>query len=622
MFPRMFVGCALLVSVVVSSAPAAWKLPVAGDPPGGTVAPAADPRTYPDAAGLEARSRKVYEALAANDLGKWRRGYFSGGDPGKYLPGAAMARLLLDPQDALARQYLNDDRSPKEHYHFAAVNWARLLPVFGEALTPATRKVLDEQAARYSAYLNGTGTENHRTMWMTSANVLPLFLESGRLAHQTKEGALAKAKEQLRAYVKGLYAAGQGEWDSSTYLMFDINGMLNIYDFAADPETRLIARAALDWLVAGYALKYRDGVYTAPNQRGFAGGPAESISDQTGWLWWGGNAEPSADAMRNWLYTIHPATSAWRPNRVLTRIARKEAKPLPAEHRNTKPNYWYGKNEPPTPGMYRETVFSGRHHTLGSLWNGWGGQITRFQWIASGPKGGIVFTGGHPTELKYRDGNGKYEQSAQVGGAWVSVVRLPEAEPVRHLFFSLPDGAEATAAGKRWLIRAGEAFALLTPIGGEAVRGETELTPKQIEENAKAEAKGESPKHVRRPVLRVEGRNVGWVIETSDREEFASAEAFLAAVESKARLDLAKWDSAGEVTYTTRTGKRIELAYQEGKESPRVRVDGADAAAASWPIYGGPWVRAEKGVLEVSDGAEGFAVEFTGPLPVYRALRR
>jgi hypothetical protein len=605
--------------LVAPLAGAAWNLPAAADPPGGNAA--ADPRTYPDAAGLDTRFTAIKKALATNDLGKWRRGYFAGGDPGKYLPGAAMARLLLDPKDPEAQKYLNDERSAKEHYHFAAVNWARMLPVFGDALTPETRKVLQEQAARYGAYLEGTGTENHKTMWMTSANVLPSYLEDGRLAKQSKEAALANAKRQLRNYVKGLYAAGQGEWDSSTYLMFDINGLLNVYDFAKDPETRLIARAGLDWLVAGYALKYRDGVYTAPNQRGFAKTPAGSIADQTGWLWWGGNAKPSDESMRNFLYTVHPATSAWKPNRVLTRIARKEVAPLPVEQRNSKPNYWYGKNEPPTPGQYRETVFSGRHHTLGSLWNGWGGQMTRFQWVASGPKGGIAFTGGHPTGGKYEDGNGKYDQSAQVGGALISVARLPADEPLRHVFFSLPEEATAVEKEGWWILQAGDAFAAVHPIGGAAVKTESELSDKQKQENADALAKNQAPRHSPRPLLKIAGDNPGFILETADKEEAGSAAAFAAALRSKTKLDASRWETGSEITYTTLAGKVIRLRYQADKEFAEVSVDGAPVASENWPIYGGPLVRADKGVLEVSDGKEGYRVDFTGDLPVYGPLK-
>lgn len=110
-------------------------------------------------------------------------------------------------------------------------------------------------------------------MWLAAANVMPSYVTGNRFSGCSTEEALARAKKGLRECVKALYAAGQGEWDSSTYLMFDLHGMLNIYDFAKDAETRLLAQAALDWYVAGYALKYRDGVYTAPNQRGFAGTP-------------------------------------------------------------------------------------------------------------------------------------------------------------------------------------------------------------------------------------------------------------------------------------------------------------------------------------------------------------
>ena len=157
-----------------------------------------------------------------------------------------MAKLLLNPDDAEARQFMNDERSPKEHYHFAAINWARFLPVFGSALTPETKHTLAAEAGKYSAYLNLGGTENHKMMNLCAAAVLPEYLEGGRIANKDKEAALREAKDMLRAYVKGLYAAGQGEWDSPTYLMFDLHGFLNIYDFSSDPEMRLIAAAARD----------------------------------------------------------------------------------------------------------------------------------------------------------------------------------------------------------------------------------------------------------------------------------------------------------------------------------------------------------------------------------------
>ena len=93
--------------------------------------------------------------LATEDLAKWRRGYFKGGDPGKYLPAAVMARLLVDPNDEMARRYINDDRAATQHYHFAVLNWARLLPLFADVLEPDTIETFRAHAAKTDAYRTG-----------------------------------------------------------------------------------------------------------------------------------------------------------------------------------------------------------------------------------------------------------------------------------------------------------------------------------------------------------------------------------------------------------------------------------------------------------------------------------
>ncbi|MFP4053188.1 MAG: hypothetical protein ACLFV7_04915 [Phycisphaerae bacterium] len=369
-------AAALVALLFTSSLCAGVKFPTPdkADHPEADKAPASSPTTYPDEKGFRARSQKVIEALSDEDLGKWRRGWFSrGGDPAKYLIGAAMARLLADPSDEQARKYMNDDRTYKEHYHFGTVNWARFNPLFAQSvLTGDTREKFTEAGFRYGSYSSPRGTENHKVMWWTSANVLPYYTGKG-LSRRSVEATLKHAKKQLREYVKGLYHAGQGEWDSSTYLMFDVNGMLNIYDFSKDPESRLLAKAALDWYTTGYALKYTDGVFCAPNQRGYAPAPIKKIADQTGYLWWDTHKNISPDDLENARYTLHAITSSYRPNKVITRIARKQLPALPAEFRNTKPNYWHGLSQKPTPGVMKESVYLSEHYTMGSLWNGSGG---------------------------------------------------------------------------------------------------------------------------------------------------------------------------------------------------------------------------------------------------------
>ncbi|GAB4167937.1 MAG: hypothetical protein Fur0032_06100 [Terrimicrobiaceae bacterium] len=586
----------------------AWEIPSAGkiSHPASESVPAACPGTYPDGVGFEMRKEALLAALATNDLAKWRRGYFAGGDPGKYLPGPAMAKLILDPENAEAREFMNDARSPREHYHFAAINWARFLPLFGGSLTPEARRTLAEAAAKYSAYLAPSGTENHKTMNLFAACVLPEYLDGGRIAHKNREAALGEAKENLRAYVKGLYANGQGEWDSPTYMMFSLHGLLNIYDFSSDPEMRQIAAAGLDWLTAAYALKYRDGLFSGPNQRGYYDVAFQSIADMTGWLWWGGDARPKN--LASYYYAIHPATSSWRPNKVLTNIAQKTLPGLPATQLNSKPNYWFGQGIPPIPGNYPETLHLGKSFTMGSIWRGFGSQINRFHLVANDNNGPLALTGGHPRksdhtgkkldELTFRDGGGRYDQSAQDGPLYLCLSRIPDDEPEKFTFVSVPEGVSPENTGGRWIFRMGGIWVAVIPFT---------KTSELVEAGIVA------PKAPR--LLRFPGNPSGFAVIAADSEQLKSAQAFAAWLDSHYRFDLSKFASGAEVT-VHHDERTLRAAY--GPEGM--------GTTAGFPIptprdiFSGPFVNLKNSILTVTDGHSGYEVNFSGDLPVYRPL--
>jgi len=634
--PPALLGALLLAMSGLPLAAAERPSPKAFPHPFPEVA-AASPLNYPDEDGFQARAQVILEGLASADLGTWRRGYFSGGDPGKYLPGHAMARRLRNPQDPEPARYMNDDRSPREHYHFAAVNWARYLPLFGDTLTPETRTRLAAEAGKYGAYLQPGGTENHKVMWWTSANVLPLYLEGeGRLSNRPRAEALAVAKGILKAYVKGLFLAGQGEWDSSTYLTFDLNGMLNIHDFSQDPECRLLARAALDWYAATYALKYRDGLFCGPNQRGFAERPYQSLTDQTGYLWWGGNRQLQAADAKDFRYTLHAITSAYRPNAVITNLARKRIAPLPADQRNSKPNYWHGQNLPPMPGRYRETLHLGRTFTLGTLWNGHGSQITRFQLAVETPGGSVAFTGGSPrrsdhngvkTDFGYADGIGRHDQMVQAGPVQITMSRIPEGEPLAYAFFAFPPSCPplpGLADGGWFVFAAGQAFVGVLPFGGPAEVGVTDLNDKEKAENAKNAARGRPPFAVPRPIIRIAGRNVGFVVQVAEQPEFADVAAFAKAL-GRTTLDTSSFASQGTVTYRSLAGQGLAMTFspdaagdRHGDRLAAATLDGNPLQPASWPIYDGPFLSQQDGIFRVSDGKRAFTIDFSGDLPVYR----
>ena len=605
--------CLLAVLLASVAGAADWVIPdpMTAKHPGDTV-PAASPTTYPDADGFAVRGKLIVDGLAQEDLQKWRSGYFAGGDPGKYLPGAAMAKLLRDPADPMALKYLNDERSPKEHYHFAAVNWSRLLPIFGAAIRPETLAIWSGEAARATAYIDGGGTENHKTMWYTSSLVLPTFVAGDRFAGQPKTEVLAKQKLWLKSYVKNLYRFGQGEFDSSTYLMFGLHGMLNIYDFCPDAEARLWARAALDWFASTYALKYTDGVYCAPNQRGHAPSPVHTISDQSGWLWWGSERTLDAAAAAGFRYAMLPLTSSWRPNRVITNLARKQVTPLPAEQRDSKPNYWFGQKIEPQGNVWRESVHLDRDFTLGCLWTGYGGQCTRLQLVARADGGALTLTGGSPVgrndgdgsvqRWKYGDGNGRYDQSAMHDGTLVCLTRLPDDEPVDHAFVSIPTGCTPVKQGAWWVMPIGRVRVGIYPLGTEAVVGQADQDPK---------AKAKEPQ----PILRLPGRHVGFILQVAAKSVHADDAAFAAALGA---VDQTRFASDQAVGVRTLAGHQLGVAWQAESGAPAVMLDGAAIDQTGWPVYDGPFVRCRDGVLTVGDGRESFTIDTTGELPVYR----
>lgn len=600
-----------------------WEIPSpeTAEHPGAEAAPASSPTTYPDGEGFDERAVRVLRAVADGDLNTWRRGYFAGGDPGKYLPGHAMARLLLGEDVEHATRLMNDDRSHKEHYHFAAMNWGRFLPIFGEqVLTEETREKLADSAAGYTAYHSGGGTENHVTQWRTTAVFLSDYLGgNGQIGRRSKEQVQREMKEWLRGYVRGIYQGGNGEWDSSTYYIFTMNGLMNIYDFAEDEETRLLAKAGLDWFTAAHALKYRDGVYTAPNQRGFAQGPHRTHTDETGYVWYGSNANLEHGDMRGWRYTNHAITSSYRPNRALYNIATKNLPALNAgeavEFRNAKPNYW-GTGGSPRNSQYHETVYLAPHYTMASLWNGHGGQITRFMITAESDDGGIVFAGGHPRKsthdnkhagVGYRDGVDRYGQGAQAGGAYIHMADAPEGEEHQYSFFTVPQDVTLDRRGDWWVMQAGKAYLGVRTLGGEA---------EQVDAEEKAPA-----------MLRFPGQRTGFVVDTTDVTEFDSLEAFASALESNTRLDRSAFASDMRVTYETLAGKTMEMTFRpaegdqpaHGNRTASVAIDGEALAFGDWPVYDGRYIHQAEGVLTVHDGEEGFVVDFTGDLPEYRA---
>jgi hypothetical protein len=658
-----------------------WRIAPDRGHPAASLAPAADAAAYPDEEGLRQRASLIVRGLSKEDLARWRRGYFKGGDPGKYLPTAALARVIVDPEDEMARTYLNDARSPKEHYHFAALNWARVLPLAPDLLTDETLATFRQKAANSAGYRTGPGTENHKVMWRGAGLVLAdQMAEDQRFAGLPVPEARAAFKGWLRDYVRNVYHHGMGEWESSTYHMFCTHSLINIYDFAEDPEVRLLASALLDYYVGAYALKYTDGILCGPSQRGMAASPVKSITDQTGWLWWGATRPVDSHDARNWRYAMIPATSSWKPSPVLTALARRDLPGLPVTVRGAKPNYWFGQGIAPRSNDRQETLHIVATYTLGSLWSGYDvhGQTVRWQFAAAGTEaepGAVTITGGHPWDGRTGDGLGKYEQTAQVDGSLVLMAMIPDAEALSGpanrafdwalekgqvtrtlesdpeqgghpklvltkeevrpeertawteqwiadeaarclpwIYLDLPEGKAPRQHAGWYLWQVRDSYLALWPLGGEARIGNQPVSDK-----AKRRAEGKGQAAIGAPAWIVDGRQVGFLLHTAERgEAYPNLASFAKALEALTPVGDA---FTGEgLRFATPEGRSATVRWNTEDYRAAAIIDGSPVSFDDWPVFDSPFFNLTNGILRASDGSQGYEVDFTGELPVYRPL--
>jgi hypothetical protein len=309
----------------------------------------------------------------------------------------------------------------------------------------------------------------------------------------------------------------------------------------------------------------------------------------------GGYELPKADGFR---YAIHPATSSWRPNKVLCNIAQKKLPGLPAEQRNTKPNYYYGQGLEPKAGVYHETVYIAPKFTIGTLWNGHGSQLTRFMIAVQSDKGAVTFTGGNPrqsdhtgqkTGIGFADGNGRYTQFAAMGPTVMSFSETPaEDADAAFSFFSLPEGVTPKEVAGWQTLAIGDVTVALYPLGGKAEVAETA-----------PDKKGNTKKF-----LKIAGAKTGFVVHVGN--DFA---------------ELKVTDNS----VTDATGKTLKMKFNPATEDDAhgnrvadVQIDGQPVDVTTWPIYSGPFVTQKDGVLTVTDGKDSYAVDFTGNLPAYK----
>jgi hypothetical protein len=385
-------------------------------------------------------------------------------------------------------------------------------------------------------------------------------------------------KQRIAAYVNMLYNVGMMEGDSSVYIGHTMAPYHNLYDFAEDPEVRLMAKAALDWLYAAGAVKYWRGAYGGPNNRDYGGANkvwGASATHPLG-LYFGDAVIPDPEGHYD---DVHHITSAYRPPAAVVELARKQiAKPV--EILATKPHYelWTGGNATP---MYYETQYLGETFQMGSAvsripMRPWTPNI--FKLMAYNSKRGVDYFAVNTEPVWGHAVKNKGDQIAQYRNLmiWLRPARGQEA-----FHFQLPKTANRSTVDGIVFIQSEKTWIALRPIGIEA------LTPSKLPDvtNRKTKEKEPNPKIAYYDgsdffEARITGQDgyAGFAMEVGEGMSF---DAFRKSVLEKSKLDLSDLKE-GKVSLAGSAGKTIAIVHNARNDLPGIIRNGKKIDYDQW----------------------------------------
>lgn len=608
-----------------------------------------------------------------------------GGDPLKYdLPPATAALLLMATPDK-ARAFLSIPGNLNQQYHFAATHWARFYPLLAPQMSQAWQTAFWEAVGSYSEnrrpsdggrehasalssphnlvgepgkFIGGNakdgGTENHKLMWRTSALLYAqLCPGTARISGHSPAEAEKLVKKMLRDFLKQLLRTGNGEYDSSIYYPHAIAGWLNLYDFSPDPETRLLAKVALDYALATYGLKVINGSLAGAQKRGYPNGEMNEMERYL-WAWTGDHTHPVD--LAQFTTSIQQATTRYRPNQLVFNLLTKNI-PLPFEAQMARPSYHCDE-----PNVFQETFYGSSHFGLGSVALGMvdnPGQQIVWSLVAKGATGNFVFSGGQP-RYGQPGGHSPYTQTLQKRGTLI-VMTGPNASPSpasptreqQHradttripLVVPGPPAGQSPAALADYVHQARHHAAtwLFVPKNVDQIReqagrvfiqaGETLVAVLPFGASQKAapffwlDAKAAEVKPTDRPadpaqrvlnaykILVIPGQISGYVLEVSEKSTHGTLDAFIAQIQQKAKLTTDELVKQQKIGYTSLLGDRLVMQYHPAGLKAGGEINGQAINYAAWAggmAYQSPFVKVGQGKMTLSDGKTQYSVWFEG----------
>lgn len=626
-----------------------------------------------------------------------------GGDPLKYDLSPAAATLLNTPKDPKAMAFLTIPGNLRQQYHFACSNWARAFPLIGDQFSDSWKAKLfywigeyeesrrPSDGGREHTYMSHPhnlvgeegellggnpfdgGTENHKTMWRTSALLYSQLLpDTAKISGYSTQDTERITKAMLRDYLKRMLIVGNGEYDSDIYYPYTIKSFLNLYDFSPDEETRELAKFALDLFFATYGLKVMDGMVAGPQKRGYLSGENPGMMEIMQWVFFNNTSRKMDEVVT----TLHQATTTYRPNEIIWNITRKNLD-LPFEARISHPFYHMDQ-----PHAFAESFYCSRSFAIGNT------QMTivdnpnqQMVWslIARGENGPLCFSGGHPMRQS-TSGHSPYTQTLHAKGALLLLTaptkqekadtasiaknyktmgrnnlwimprsEQPEKYEVSHRQkyaqnplhkVKRPDAASSEEISAFWNESVGSAASwfyfprslkpmeisgnyyfdtphtliALLPVNKHSwvLNPESRIVDQLNQKGGRSFFRDYG-------VIVVEGELSGFVVQAVEKSKFRSMEEFARSVEKSAKLRLIRSENP-VLKYSSLEGDDLELHYRPEGLRCEGKINGVTQDWDNYTngaVYESPYLKISNGHMFISDGTSKYSVDFKGERPVW-----
>lgn len=608
--------------------------------------------------GLDAvrrRRRQLLAEVAASPLNQRAR------NP-KHQHPIILARLALDDVAAEHLAYLPRGAAFRDRGSmFGMLTLAAIVAGYEDRLPEDVVESIRSQVTRYPSFLAG-GTENHRAMQRAAGFLFGERWPDDTFHHGISGRELAAVcKQYVADYGRTVYAGSMREYLSPVYHTTNTAAWLALADYARDDETRLMARAIVDWMMADLALNCHFGAIVPPYSRcvaplkGFPGQNRRRLgaSVSTAWLYWGGAEEPELrDAARSSSVPQH-AVSGYAPHVAIRNIGAKRVA-LPYSVRQSRPSAafleppaqnahgYQAREEPeyyhPEPRYHMRTAYLGRNYALGSghfRENVYDPGFRDFMpfgavWRSENDHAHLVVA--HPywyanyTPEPWESGSTEdmwsgvspFQQTVQWENAAVVLYNIPEVDPYRDVVlrwgphWARPDRPDPPVQACFAYYPESVDERARTEAGFFLREGDVYLAIRPLREGA-AWAESQVPGFAR---IDMPGGATGCVVELGDASEFGSFAEFQQQV-ARAELDVTRLASHREVEYCSTRGHRLRIRHVSEGWLPEAWINGEKVDFDNWPICESPFVTCRDRVLDVHDGRQGFTVDWTGRKPVY-----